>query len=80
MKLLKSVGLFFLWILIITFCGAVVGAIAYALLGPLFGFSDGAIPLAKTGAQDIGFLSLLWAPACSLVICLQKWRKRTKLK
>lgn len=74
MKIIKWVALFLFWVAAITLAGAAVGALAYPIFGPLFGF-DGVLYLAREGARDIGFLSLIWAPASALVICLQKWHK-----
>lgn len=79
MKAIKWGALFILWIAIITLAGAVIGAVAYPIFGPLFGFEESVLYLACEGAKDIGYLSLIWAPASSLVICLQKWhRQRSK--
>lgn len=75
MKILKWVALFLFWVAAITLAGAAVGALAYPVFGPLFGFDEGVLYLSREGAKDIGFLSLIWAPASALVICLQKWNR-----
>jgi len=61
---------FLFWVAAVVLAGAVVGAIGFPLLGPLFGSMLTPTAHALAGARHLGFVALIWAPGIALVLCV----------
>lgn len=66
---------FLCWLLAIVGGGALIGAISFPLLGPLFGSDRTPLAHALAGAHHLGFIALIWAPAVALVACVIRARR-----
>ena len=68
----------FLWVTaLITFVGAILGAMVWPLAG--LWFSSGREPgeLALTGLRTLGFYFFIWAPGTGIVVAtIKEWRRR----
>jgi TM2 domain-containing membrane protein YozV len=56
----------------VTVGGALIGAIGFPIIGPLFGSHRTLLEHAMAGAQHLGFVALIWAPAIALVLCVMR--------
>ncbi len=63
---------FLFWLLAIVGGGALIGAIGFPLLGPVFGSTLSPLEHATTGARHLGFITLIWAPGIALVLCVRR--------
>jgi len=61
---------FIFWFILVVFTGAIVGAISFPLLGPLFGSTLTPFEHAIAGARHLGFIAMIWAPGVALVLCV----------
>lgn len=66
---------FLCWLLAIIGGGALIGAIVFPLLGPLFGSNRTPLAHAIVGARHLGFIALIWAPGIALVACVMRSRR-----
>ena len=55
--------------LVVVLAGAILGAISFPLLGPLFGSNHTPGQHAIAGARHLGFIAMIWAPGLALVLC-----------
>ncbi len=56
--------------LAMTIAGAVTGAMAFPVGGWVFGYELGIDVMAWNGIKDGAFLTFIWAPGASFVVCL----------
>ncbi|MFT3870029.1 MAG: hypothetical protein QM715_16400 [Nibricoccus sp.] len=61
---------FIVWLLAVVGGGALVGAVSFPLLGPLFGSDHSVFSHVVAGARHLGFIALVWAPGIALVACV----------
>jgi len=61
---------FVFWLVAVVLAAALVGAIGFSLLGPLFGSTRSVGEHAVAGARHVGFIALIWAPGIALVLCV----------
>jgi len=66
---------FLCWLLGIVGCGALIGAISFPLLGPLFGSTKSFFEHSCVGARHLGFIALVWAPGIALIACVMRARR-----
>jgi hypothetical protein len=71
---------FFFWLLMITGGGALIGAIGFALLGPLFGSVQTPFEHAVAGARHLGFVAVIWAPGIALVLCVMRAHRNNQTR
>jgi len=70
---------FFFWLGAVVLAAALMGAIAFPLLGPLFGSKRSVGEHAIAGARHLGFIALIWAPGIALVLCVVRaYRNKQK--
>lgn len=62
---------FLAWLIGVIAIGIVLGALSFAVLGPLFTLAYSTTELARLGAQKIGFLAMIWAPGVALVMTVK---------
>lgn len=63
---------FTFWLLAIISGSALIGAISFPLLGPVFGSTLPPLTHAMAGARHLGFIALIWAPGIALVLCVRR--------
>jgi hypothetical protein len=64
------------WTVAIVAAGALVGAVAFPLVGKLAGSDASVAALAAQGARDLGFLAFIWAPGTAIVAAFHHAWKR----
>jgi hypothetical protein len=69
---LQWTGLFLFFTVEITAVGALVGGLAFPLVGAIIGAERGWAELAVLGIRNIGFWFFIWAPAIALVRCVMR--------
>ncbi len=63
---------FLAWTLGITAAGGIVGAITFPLVGSLAGIEGTLSQQALSGARQLAFLALIWAPGGATVLCFHR--------
>ncbi|MGH8018180.1 MAG: hypothetical protein ACREIA_07795 [Opitutaceae bacterium] len=65
-----------LYFLVLTFgiiaAGGILGAITFPLVGALVGAEGTASQQAMSGARQLAFLAMIWAPGCGVVLCFHR--------
>lgn len=75
-KALFYVGYVVLWSVIITAGGALVGSIAFPIVGSLASMEMTVPAMALSGARQIGFLTFIWAVGIAIVMAFQHAHRR----
>ena len=63
---------FLFWLFAVIGGGALIGAISFPLVGPVFGSTLPPLEHALTGARHLGFIAMIWAPGIALVLCVRR--------
>jgi len=67
---------FLFWLVVIVVGGAIVGAVSFPLLGPVFGSKLTPLQHTIAGARHLGFIALIWAPGIALVLSFVRAHRR----
>jgi hypothetical protein len=62
--------------------GALIGLLAFVVVGTLAGMDYTLAEMAASGARNGGFFMVMWAPGIAMVICMlqarRRWERRTR--